>query len=429
MKKTKIIILLLTFIFVGLLSGCEKNDYKTANEMMENGEYMSAMDIYISLGDYEDSSDKINECKYKYAVECMNRGDYEQASCLFEELGSYNDSVVKLQQAKYGIATVKFAERDYASAAEVFENLGDYEDAAEKVLECRYLIALNLFEQKDYESAKEAFDALDSYKDPKDKGKECRYMIALAYYEAGDYKNAIKGFSPLGKYQDAQTLTDKARTELQKIEYSDVISFLVGNLWFIDSKSSNAITSAEFTDEYVSVKHWFYDGDGANYCDDASVRYTISDNTISFTWKWNGIDNETETIQYIREGSSIKFGEGKMYSVEEVEEALQGYWTLHKYDYILGAVTESEYNLLIDDGKMVYEHADVARYFDGYYYYGPYEGTYKIESTGLVADIYNDSYLGFVIGDDGIVPVLFDHEFVRGDGFPGEDGYSFLFVG
>jgi len=89
--------------------------------------------------------------------------------------------------------------------------------------------------------------------------------------------------------------------------------------------------------------------------------------------------------------------------------------------------TEGEYNIVISNGAMEYEHANLVNgsTTGEYYYYGPYSGTYVINENGLSAEIEEDYSFGFGIIDGQVVLLRYNHVCQPGDGLKGPNGYSF----
>lgn len=100
------------------LTACDSADYKKAQKLYDAGDYLSAQMKFESLGDYEDSAEKVLLCRYAQANEALENKAYE-------------------------------------SAASQFEALGQYEDAEEKCIESRGLYAEQLREQGEYQAARE----------------------------------------------------------------------------------------------------------------------------------------------------------------------------------------------------------------------------------------------------------------------------------
>lgn len=62
MKKS-FLVLFLIFTMCFILTGCDSNKYKKANELFAREEYSEALELYQKLGDYEDSSEKVKVCE------------------------------------------------------------------------------------------------------------------------------------------------------------------------------------------------------------------------------------------------------------------------------------------------------------------------------------------------------------------------------
>ena len=88
----KIIAALLVIVCVFTLVACDSKDYEKANTLFAQGQYDEARAIYVELGDYEDSAEKIKACDYAKATQLMEAGEAAQAAELFEALGDYVDS-------------------------------------------------------------------------------------------------------------------------------------------------------------------------------------------------------------------------------------------------------------------------------------------------------------------------------------------------
>lgn len=67
MKKR--IALVLALLLALTLTGCKSNDYKSAVNAMECGDYATAAQQLEALGDYQDSKQLLKQCRYALAVE------------------------------------------------------------------------------------------------------------------------------------------------------------------------------------------------------------------------------------------------------------------------------------------------------------------------------------------------------------------------
>ena len=77
MKKR--IALVLALLLALTLTGCKSNDYKSAVNAMERGDYATAAQQLEALGDYQDSKQLMKQCRYALAVEDFNAGKYKSA--------------------------------------------------------------------------------------------------------------------------------------------------------------------------------------------------------------------------------------------------------------------------------------------------------------------------------------------------------------
>ena len=210
------------------------------------------------------------------------------------------------------------------------------------------------------------------------------------------------------------------------LTYGDAIQALNGNTWFYADTSVNAVNSITFGDDLTAAcDSIFYDGNGKHVVDDEYTgTYAIDDTNITVALN----DGSQMVIPYVLNGGEMKLGSGDYLSPAEVDAALQGYWRERgcTYNAITGFVWH-EYNMLIENGTIKYENATPI-YGDrtgAYYYYGPYEGTYTIDGNGFNTDARNGYQFGFVFSEGKIALLRYDHVCKVGEGFPGQNGYSF----
>ena len=78
MKKTICIIIIL--IIVLCFFGCKSSDYNKAVALQDAGSYAEAIPLFEKIGDYKDSSTRLNDCKtivqYENAIEKQNNSQY-----------------------------------------------------------------------------------------------------------------------------------------------------------------------------------------------------------------------------------------------------------------------------------------------------------------------------------------------------------------
>lgn len=104
-KKVLAAVLMIAVMFS--ITGCNSSDYKKAAQLMADGDYAAASEMFKALGDYEDSADQAKECDYQIAKAAFDAGDYENAIELLTALGDYQDSADLISQATDKIITAK----------------------------------------------------------------------------------------------------------------------------------------------------------------------------------------------------------------------------------------------------------------------------------------------------------------------------------
>lgn len=309
---------------------------------------------------------------------------------------------------------------DYLGAAAIFEQLGDYEDSPKQLNRAKYAYAEELLEEEDFDEALEIFTELDDYSESQDKIAVCNYGKGKAAFEAGDFKAAAEYYASCGDYEDAQAQAAAAELEQMKLDYAPVLAALDNGIWYYDDTSVNVLNSLTFSGTEAILTETWYDGNGRHPGEGEAVSFTVDDSNITIQAQ------EPLVIPYQLTDDKIELGTGDYFSVEQAEEAIQGYWKLYKLNFVLGRITASEYNMYIENGTIKEENASTSAYGNGYFYYGPHEGTYVFDATGLVVTMHNGDFYGILIEEGVIVPCQFANCFKPSDGLPGEDGYNHL---
>ena len=75
MKKR--IALVLALLLALTLTGCKSNDYKSAVNAMESGDYATAAQQLEALGDYKESQQMLRQCRYALAVEEITKARWK----------------------------------------------------------------------------------------------------------------------------------------------------------------------------------------------------------------------------------------------------------------------------------------------------------------------------------------------------------------
>lgn len=98
-------ILVIVVVYMFLI--VPKNNYSRAEELFAQSNYEDAYELYINLGDYQDSKEKAKECLYKQANEMRNEGKFDEANLLFEQIKDYKDSIDLIHNHTYEIIDSK----------------------------------------------------------------------------------------------------------------------------------------------------------------------------------------------------------------------------------------------------------------------------------------------------------------------------------
>ncbi len=215
---------------------------------------------------------------------------------------------------------------------------------------------------------------------------------------------------------DQQTV--QKTDESNQADYTEVAAAISATTWLYNGGSETTLNYIKFEDDKANMGQATIDGNGIHHNEPSACDYTIDDSNITVKQS----DGAELVIPYVYSEGACTLGEGDYFSLEQVDEALQGYWG---YDY--ESYGRQEGYLLVDNGNLTSERASEAA--DGepgdYYYYGPDEGTYTLGVGYFDTDMFKGSNWFFNIIDGTPKVLYFDHVCEPADGFPGEDGYEF----
>ena len=121
--------------------------YYNAYELLSTGQFQDAINIYISLGDYKDSSELVKEATYQMALSLLEDEEYSDAIAALENLINYKNSSellesVRAQDQKYNEAVDLIASEQYEEAIKILNELEGYKDSSEllSIAQEKYLI-------------------------------------------------------------------------------------------------------------------------------------------------------------------------------------------------------------------------------------------------------------------------------------------------
>lgn len=185
---------------------CMQDRYDAAKALLNSGDYESAGQEFLLLGDFGDAREMVSESEYRTAATHFNDGEYEKALLMFDELKNYRDSSSRAREAKYNYAKDLFGQKDYDKAFRLFGELGAYSDSADMALRSRYRIAAALLDNADYDGSYAIFEELGDYGDAGDMARESLYRKALSLYGDGNYDASNELFIALDGYKDSGEL-------------------------------------------------------------------------------------------------------------------------------------------------------------------------------------------------------------------------------
>ncbi len=197
-------------------------DYRTALDLLEQGNYALAQEMLIKLDDYEDAR---NLAAYAGARQLMTEEKYAEAADAFAALGDVRDArvlVVECQnEAVYKEAMAKRAAGELDAAAKLFSRIPGVRDADALGADCRRQAAnakiAAALEKQDWDGALKLLDGDDgkTYPDYDAVRQNCRNHVnyARAKQAMGDklYYTAFRLLSEIGDYEDAASLAAKCQ--------------------------------------------------------------------------------------------------------------------------------------------------------------------------------------------------------------------------
>ncbi|MCL2811949.1 MAG: hypothetical protein FWD25_08705 [Clostridia bacterium] len=232
------------YLFVSF--GLPELRYRQAGDLLLNGDPQRAKEIFLSLGDYRQADQRVQEAdygiakgmlasqdetkreqglraldamtdssqalgeasayRYSQAYRAMDEGDYQLAETLLMLLGEYEDSPEMLKDATYQLAGQAMNRGEYEAAGRRFAALGDYRDAPARATDCVYRRAGQLAGEGEYLQAVSLYNSISEYKDAVDLARHGLYQYALEQMAAKKYEEAKQQFERLGAYLDSAAL-------------------------------------------------------------------------------------------------------------------------------------------------------------------------------------------------------------------------------
>ena len=320
--------------------------YQKAVAMAENGQYDEAVSAFRELGDFKDSSAKINETYLQKAEALAGSGSYPEAMEVLEQTGlldmNYQGSEQLYLDSIYQMAKQAYDSGDYQSAIKGFEKVPGYENADRYVADSKYTLAEQAYEQGSFDDAISAFQKMGDYEDAAQRALQIGYEAAEASYAAGDYDKAISYFQSLGDYEDAaqrvEALTYEAGVGcLQSENYTDAVKYLKSIPDYEDAsakllEAKYSYCSATKDNPTDTTKSYIRDLQKENYADSASMAKVIfawkaemriwvslrlgTQTGVSFEARLSGGDGGSTKVKFVIyvDGQRLEYCDDKLYS-------------------------------------------------------------------------------------------------------------------
>lgn len=242
--------------------------YSNAEQLLEEGQYADAEEMFISIGEYKDALDRAEEAKiaqldiaYNKAINLYDEEYYEKAIVEFEKLNGYRDSKEKIAEIEEIILSIKYddavhllSERKYDEAYSAFQSIWNYKDASVMMLEVRHLQANEMVEKGEYYNAARIFYSLSDY-GYKDSWEKCFDNWGLIAYRnsivANDNKVACV-------HADGSISIDGWVNEGMKdaLSWSDITSIAMGDWHIVGLKSDGTVVAESPRSDGTHVGSW-----------------------------------------------------------------------------------------------------------------------------------------------------------------------------
>lgn len=287
----------------------KKESFERAETLLDEGKYTEAESIFVSLGNYGKSAERVKKCRYKQAEQLLSQGEIESARGVFEQLGEYGNSAEKVLECDYILAEQTEKRGELQEAAAAFEALGYYSDANERRKSCLYRLAVEYTENGDYKSAVALFMKIEKYSDCAEQLKKAKYALADQQYSLENYSDAYDIFKSLGGWSDSAERAKNSQYQHAKRLYdegkfSEAVSPLENLGDYLDSRAMRNAAWLKLAVEYIE------NGDNSKAYD--ILTYRIDEGYQPAQYYINLLRNKS-----LSSGSST-FYMGKYYNVKSL---------------------------------------------------------------------------------------------------------------
>ena len=184
--------------------------YNQAMSLFNEGKWSDAIVLFEELGEFEDSSSLLLECKYQSAIQLLDNREYEEAYSEFQDIKVYKQSIELSKNAMYELGNQLFDSKDYGNAISAYKKAEDYSDAGYRVDLAQqyfdYEEAQDLLSSGDAEAALKILLTLDQIDETSisiAQANKAIYDNAVDLFEDHDFLSAIDKFNLITDYEDS----------------------------------------------------------------------------------------------------------------------------------------------------------------------------------------------------------------------------------
>ena len=221
--------------------------YQLAAQAENNGQYAQAYAEYIDLGEYKDCADRAAKFENDYATaqNLLDAGNYDQAEACFEALKDYADASTMAQEAAYQKGKKQLADGQFDEAKATFDTLGEYSDTKEQIL----AIGEHYYATRQYEQAEAIYVKVSA--------AQQLYELGQYYESQDDLPNAIRVYGEAGTYENAQNKVTVLQREedyrtaealCQEKEWQEAKAIYERLTGYKDTESKIAVCNAKICD-------------------------------------------------------------------------------------------------------------------------------------------------------------------------------------
>lgn len=129
--------------------------YKDAVALYESSDWNEALEKFITIEEYKDANDYINNCRYEIGTAAFNNKDYAKAIDNYKLIAGFKDADEKLSESQYQYGISLFNAKDYVKAADVFAEIADYKEASDYLDKSQLELKYSKF---DFRSSSEKYE-------------------------------------------------------------------------------------------------------------------------------------------------------------------------------------------------------------------------------------------------------------------------------